>query len=201
MKKFKDRTPIAYLIRINKKSIKRNPDAGRTNKTVQGKSHVYITQLVVQDIEQTILKGKNTPTTPPTSREFVLQDLVDGRVTSYKILSTERDIDMALKPYGGRHECLRQLWDGKIDVWQLDKREEKDTQNIAWLTPAPDFLCKYVPTKVECYKCGATFTHTDLQADASFEGSCTSTKCPKCGVWDCCELEYEKLTKETTRVR
>ena len=59
---------------------------------------------------------------------------------------------------------------------------------------------KYKPTQVECDECHEGFLHTDMASDNALWGEGdlertveSDTVCPKCGAWDCCELEFEQL--------
>lgn len=60
--------------------------------------------------------------------------------------------------------------------------------------PAPTFLFDYVPAQVTCEDCGASFLHTELEADSVDCDAYSTAVCPRCKTWDCCEIEYEKLT-------
>lgn len=73
----------------------------------------------------------------------------------------------------------------------------QDVQTI-YDFPQSAFLWEYAPTEVRCGVCGEAFSHTELETDDTDfgdDGYCsTDRKCPKCGVWDCCELERESLS-------
>jgi len=55
---------------------------------------------------------------------------------------------------------------------------------------------QYGEMDVTCNFCGATFSWRELKgADEITEdwGDTSSEKvCPKCGEWDCCDIEWEK---------
>lgn len=64
--------------------------------------------------------------------------------------------------------------------------------------PIPSYSFKRVSTDVTCDECGAVFKHTEFESDCMDDGDggeiYSSTICPKCGHWDCCEVEYERLS-------
>jgi hypothetical protein len=65
--------------------------------------------------------------------------------------------------------------------------------------PEPPYLYDYQPTEVQCCECLQRFSHDELEADSAFDGedeSWSNEICPKCGEWNCCEIEYEELTRE-----
>lgn len=61
----------------------------------------------------------------------------------------------------------------------------------------PHYFYSHLPTMVQCEYCNAHFNHEDLEYDCEdLDSGWTETKCPKCGGWECCEIEYEKLSEE-----
>lgn len=67
---------------------------------------------------------------------------------------------------------------------------------------APKYHYDYCPTLVECEWCCEKFDYSDLEYDCSdpeYDGGWTETACPKCGFWECCQIEYEKLSEETLK--
>lgn len=76
----------------------------------------------------------------------------------------------------------------------LEVVRSQPVQPLYSLTPEPAWWFEYVPTRVECAYCGASFPHTELGTDADDAGEdyhCSDTVCPRCGAWDCCQLVYE----------
>ena len=64
----------------------------------------------------------------------------------------------------------------------------------------PAQTIEYEPTTIACSDCHEDFLHTELMKDnaiwgeGDLEKSVSSDKvCPKCGAWDCCELEFARL--------
>lgn len=81
-----------------------------------------------------------------------------------------------------------------------DGVQRRDFQVVRTMAPASDLLCEYEDTSVTCENCGASFPYKELKADAIGGGDemWSNAICPKCGHWDCCEVEFEKpvLPKE-----
>jgi len=82
---------------------------------------------------------------------------------------------------------------------QIDQTVPQATA-YAYTGPSVKPSYDYEETTVECEGCGAEFVHTKLkresatwpQSDGSEKEVESETVCPKCGYWDCCEVEYEK---------
>ena len=55
-------------------------------------------------------------------------------------------------------------------------------------------IVEYDDTQIQCSACGAAFSWRDLEADAYTDGDDTwsNSICPKCGEWDCAEIELEQ---------
>lgn len=69
-----------------------------------------------------------------------------------------------------------------------------------WDNPPPVY--SYEPTMVQCDECHDEFIHTELKKESGLWGEGdyekaveSDTVCPKCGAWDCCELEFESVDK------
>ena len=62
------------------------------------------------------------------------------------------------------------------------------------MAPSPQFLYQYLPTRVSCEYCSAEFNFDELESDGDEEGW-SETVCPKCHIWNCCEVEFESLSQ------
>lgn len=64
------------------------------------------------------------------------------------------------------------------------------------LCPEGAYLYKYdFNFCVTCEDCGESFPYTELEQDEfynDYDYQYTDTKCPKCGAWNCCEIEFQK---------
>jgi len=73
----------------------------------------------------------------------------------------------------------------------------RDVQHVRSLFPEPKWLFEYQNNRVTCNNCGKTFGWKRLESDyLSDFGS--SSICPYCKEWDCCEIEFEDI-KEVLR--
>ena len=65
------------------------------------------------------------------------------------------------------------------------------------LGKAPKYFYSYSDTMVQCNSCLKKFDYAELELDwIDYLDARTDTKCPFCEAWDCCEIEYEKLSEE-----
>lgn len=94
--------------------------------------------------------------------------------------------------------------DGK--KWVITKQETIRTNNIQTmhtLSPGAPFLFKYLPQLVQCVDCFKVFDWSLLKNHSYFdedEDIWTDTECPHCGNWDCCDIEFEKLSEPELRL-
>ncbi len=94
------------------------------------------------------------------------------------------------------------------ETWIITNQTTTRTDNVQTihtLAPAGPFLFDYLLTKVKCVECNCEFDHTKLESESEDNGSSeydwySERVCPRCGKWDCCELEFEKLSNEVLGV-
>jgi len=56
------------------------------------------------------------------------------------------------------------------------------------------YLYEYEDTKVKCSACGHEMSLGELESDYSdYDSDGSSSVCPKCDEWDCCEYEHENI--------
>lgn len=87
----------------------------------------------------------------------------------------------------------------QFNVWLRGR----DTDNVepAYFDPRPGdnlYSFDYRPCDIECRCCGAAFDAADLKQgrdDSGDEPRHNGRVCPKCEMWDCCEVEYEQPTQ------
>lgn len=168
------------LIKINRKSIKCNPNAGDTK----------IQEYISTDCE-VVIRGKHDPL---DFKDFVL-------------FRSSFDISKKVNQ-SHTYRLLKRLKDDSLDLGKLlnnlaDKYPRTLTyhlknnyQEFDLIHPAPLYLYEYQKTKVQCKECKKKFPYDQLK-DESYDDDdyCTYVKniCPKCGEPDCCKIEFESI--------
>lgn len=75
----------------------------------------------------------------------------------------------------------------------------QDVQEMRTIKPQPKWLYEYENSLIICKDCQEQFPHLELLSNG--DRDCFSdTICPYCGVWDCCELEFESLSNVNTNI-
>lgn len=184
---------MRYLVKILRKSIKRNPTAGQRRYPQQ-----------VSPPSMSITFPWHDPENPP-------KDLGEGaRLSSYTLSVSKDTPDRKGVMFNCTYVLLvRPPDDFMRDMAALHREkfnytETNNIQMVESLVAEPPYLYEYRPTRVQCYSCKAKFPHTELESDvedcgcSQYDDCCgcykdTDTKCPKCGNWNCCELEYEDI--------
>lgn len=88
--------------------------------------------------------------------------------------------------------------------WVLVSQEilepKPEYEYIEALGTAPRYFYSYSDTMVQCDNCRKQFNYNELQYEDMYDSwGYTDRQCPFCHRWDCCELEYEKLSQETLK--
>jgi len=80
-----------------------------------------------------------------------------------------------------------------------------DNGNEVWERPVQriyheaerSYLYKYKNNIVQCNECKKRFGVNKLESDSyGYDDIYSDTICPYCGMWNCCEIEYEQFDKE-----
>ena len=162
--------PTKTLIKIDRSTIRRNPDAGRTEWTVAGPSRATV---------------RTAGITYESAGELTLHDhAIEG-----DFIVTE-SLNGAAIPGTTEH---KQFTHGSAGV---TIRIQRDVETIRTARPAPTWLYQYEPTPVTCRNCGQTFPASELEQDSFFNGEDdipVYNICPRCQAPECCEVEYEKI--------
>jgi hypothetical protein len=183
---------MKYLIKIDPNSIKKNPDAGRTDYSqyIGSTSTLTINKFLDPDFitlfEEKFnarLTSKSWGTTPKGEQSvFVLANCDPFVVVNY--LQTKN-----------------------IKIEDITINSQAHYNHFHTMTPEPKYFYNHEDTEVECSDCKAKFKHTELidDLDWDYDGeddyqTGSSRTCPKCGEPDCCELEFEKFDPTTTQV-
>ena len=72
---------------------------------------------------------------------------------------------------------------------------KQDIQEIQTIKPQPKLLYEYENSLVICKDCQEQFPQTELLSNEC-DDYFSDTICPYCGIWNCCELEFENLSNE-----
>lgn len=84
------------------------------------------------------------------------------------------------------------LESSQVSVEEVDHKEYVDA-----LGKPPKYFYSYADTMVQCNCCLKKFNYGELESDRSDDLSDgTDTQCPFCKKWDCCEIEYERLSED-----
>lgn len=181
-----------YFIPIYKTSIKHNPAYNGHNV-----HHVPMGDDIT--LKGTVV-GEFDPNEPPTAlkdygivvthmtREI---DAIDARTAEITMKAARLPVDLTEPDFMNQ---LRSFFSPQ-GIFIKEINVDRQIQTIRSMEPASPYLYEYMPIKVTCVHCNESFLHDELESEASVfdTGDYTSTKCPKCGHWDCCEIEYEKI--------
>lgn len=164
---------MKYLVEIDLKSIKKNPEAGKTVTNVLG--------------------GK-TVTFKLNKKHKILDDYTHFRLN---IEYNDGRIEGEVITPEGRDMLFELAMSGELKGYNLNINEE--LHNISYRhAPEPVYLFKYSPTIIECCNCKKKLFHEQLDEQPTEDSYC-DTICPNCGTWECCQLEYETIQEALKR--
>ena len=161
-------------ILIDLSSIRKNPNAGRKEFMIPGQTHikeVYEHGVIVDgyliSYDSKIMKRFKKD-----------KDLFDSVEELLKVdLTTVGVID-------------RDRLFGKL----LLREDNREITTHRTFHPDSNYLFEYESKNIKCRYCNSKFDHTELASDSSNDGvGYSDTVCPKCGLWDCCIIEYEDI--------
>lgn len=109
-------------------------------------------------------------------------------------------------PYSGQNVFYRCLGNPIVET-ECDKNNNLiefsvrvPYETLYTLERQPRFNYTYEELLLKCSECGKEFSNKDLESfsDEDCDGNYyfNDRICPKCGTWDCCEIEYEKLSDD-----
>lgn len=165
------------VVRIDRNTLRRNPDAGRTS---------TVMPTGVQSGTFTIERDGRTYDLDIVSVPALW---ADGGVAGKFYCRGVSGPPPHAFPFGETTE-------GKIGGTDKIVSLPEFSQEVVTIEhlPAPPWLYDYLPTNVTCDSCGESFDHSELRSDESFDGEeefYSDRICPRCGEWDCCEVKYE----------
>jgi len=161
------------LIGINKSSIKRNLNAGRTQMKVLGKREMsfHVTgELpdILKDEKNAFISESITSNDSPDEHK--------GYITNFDIFP---DV------------CT--MADNKDNHISVEMHNE---WNTIMFPPEDRYFFKHLNVKVKCMNCNHQFMSNDfveMDNDDSCNFHYTDTGCPECRAWDCCNVRYESI--------
>ena len=155
-----------YFIKIDRKSIKENENAGQT---------------------QTILQGRKTISFKINYLPDYFKDGVNCFITSWEEIN---GIKTKFRGEIIRDELLNRCFEEKLDI-NISVHVEPIFINHF---PIPKYSFSYENTKVKCRRCKSKIMSNDLVSDVdTFDENYSTTICPICGKFYSCKLEYEKI--------
>lgn len=159
-----------YLIPIDRRTIRRNPNAGATQSWLQGETMHEV--LIDRYVPQSLLpKG------------VVMQSGQCGAHEFTRVVSRDSEALNTLLEYLNAIQCPYEF-------------ENKTPVQGYTHPPIPEFSFKYAAKQITCSECNAQFDHSELLSDTHGpDDYYTDTMCPKCGCWDACDLHYEELPR------
>ena len=155
------------LIKIDINSIKENKDFGNTQtKIMTGR----IVKFKAQYLPDYFINEKNCIILSWQEKDGTIYN-IEGEIFS--------------------DELIERIFNENPKGIEVEIKNNSTTVNHA---PIPKYSFTYKNTKVVCCECGEKIMTDDLQSDESSDGEYYSDKiCPKCGAFDCCLIEYEKI--------
>lgn len=166
-----------YFIKIDRESIKVNPNAYSTKTVVFGKREVTFKAL---EMLPELVEGKNCFIYTWTE--------VNGKKTNIEGYIFEFDFanDLIYK------YCKATVENGTYNNPLLSIEMKQDIQNLTH-SPIQKYSYKYENIELKCNTCGDQFMSNDIQTDDNDDGGYSTEVCPKCGAWDCCDIKYENI--------
>jgi hypothetical protein len=154
---------MKYFVKIVKSSIKPNPNAGSST-TIVRESQETTFKYTGKDLPGYLIEGKNCVTVAWNTAANMRELILNDHSLVEKLL----------------HQ--KGVYDLKTDYNNIKLNHE----------PLPRYNYVYHNTIIDCYYCEKTITRKELKIDSINDGY-SDTICPRCGAWDCCELEYEDI--------
>ena len=159
---------MKYFIKIDRDSIHRNPKWPRSSQ----EPCCYVEGIV--EIKEKIIDFRDNM--------YWLITRLDQRVEYEKHIISKFEVSKLLKN--------KEFSDFPI-VTEIDIK--RNIEPIYSMYSEPKYLFDYMPTRVQCSECNEKFYHTELESDEMNWDYYSNTVCPKCGCFDCCQLEFEDI--------
>ncbi len=170
-----------YLVRISRKSIKANPDAGQTS------AHELISTTVTITING--------------SHESLekINDRIKLTTTNFSVTNQSKATEQSNYIFNAESDEVSEIMEQIAKKYgkQMTYHLENHFQHIDFMTPIASHNYEYLKTKVQCQHCKSKFTHDKLRDydDWDYEGCYIgrSMICPECDKEDACKLQFESF--------
>jgi hypothetical protein len=183
-----------YRILIDGRTLKKNPEAGKTKSyyagpctmtlDIKGKVPVFLHPGENCEVTETTMQAGKTET------KMIVTDPKTMALVMRKMRSWERG-------WRAGKESARRCRTPEMSV-----EVTRPVQTIPHF-PLPYYFYKYKSVEVMCAGCGKSFDHRKLQTGecrVGEEEAYSSRICPFCHTWDCCDLEYETPKEAMERI-
>jgi hypothetical protein len=170
-----------YVVKINRKSIKKNPNAGATRRLAEGPVSTTITiSGAHESLESDDVKmiQRSSSCVKGGSADIKTTYAVAGM--SFK--AQDKFLKSVLKKFGAAASYVIENNCHVVDTWH----------------PEPAYLFKYAPLRVRCAHCDASFSYKKLRDEDDYDDDEVSYRgrsniCPVCHRDDACELAFEDI--------
>lgn len=160
-----------YFIKIDRKSIKVNPNAGAMMSRVLG--HREVTFECIGEFPKELVDGKNV-------------HLISWEEFNGKRIKTNG--------YVFDDETEKFIWEKlRTKEWvRFNMKMEQNYQTIHH-PPIAKYSYKFKDKQLKCNFCKSKIMYSQLKSDSGEFGEHSFEVCPICGAWDCCELKFEHI--------
>jgi hypothetical protein len=171
---------MIYTIKIDRRTVKRNPTAGTTEYLIAGRSTCT---LKVTHIMELPIDFK---------AHLVERNITDGIQQSVFVIREADFLEIfeRLIKYGVPRENIK---------YNISRHHE----HVSSMVPESNYIYQYLDCKVKCKYCNKKFSYKQLKSETSGwdDGVDSDTVCPKCGMFDCCVVNREELSdKELEKI-
>lgn len=172
-------------VRIDLRTLKKNPNAGNTMSHVHGKTEAYIEFTCKdQDIEKKLedmiyIVGK-----------YVSFPLGNVKIEAHVDHNSIKKIIPKLLKLGVKNENIKFSVNHNVET--------------IYHQPEREYFYSYLDTKVKCEHCSEEFSHKELMDDEVYDSVddeyyFTTNVCPACGAAHCCDFSYETINQALER--
>ncbi len=166
-----------HFIKIDLKSINKNPNAGSEIDYLPGKTECRFSTKKLPD---DFIDGENC---------YVVREetmIGDGSIRIEGIITDKELIDNILQ-------------NKRKDIELIMKREIIEVRHL----PEPPYFYDYENITLKCDSCNREFDSIDIKSEEVWDGEnefYSDRVCPYCNSFDCCEIDYETIEEALKRL-